>query len=198
MRTLVLLDRDGTINVEKHYLSSPDQVELLSGAAESIQLLRSLGLTTVVVTNQSAIARGYFDLATLERIHHRLYELLAERGACLDAIYVCPHHPAAGCHCRKPAPGLACRAAEEFGGDLSRSFVVGDQASDIAFGKCIGATTLLVRTGYGQRVASAGTAQPDYVVGDLLEAAHVIQRYVGNRYYRKQPFRSKSSKNHAL
>ena len=178
MKQLVLLDRDGTINAEKRYLSSPDQVELLPGAAEGIQLMRRLGLAVVVVTNQSAIARRYFGLDTLGRIHKRLRELLANYEASLDAIYVCPHRPDERCDCRKPAPGLAWEAANEFQADLSRSFVVGDKVCDIELGKRVGATTILVRTGYGASVAVEGATQADYVVDDLLDAAHVIQRLV--------------------
>ena len=178
MSQVVLLDRDGTINVEKRYLSSPDQVELLPGAAEGLQLMRRLGLATVVVTNQSAIGWGYFGLDTLDRIHQRLRELLANHGASLDAIYVCPHRPDERCNCRKPAPGLARKAVEEFQADLSRSFVVGDKVCDIELGKRVEATTILVRTGYGALVVVEGAAQADYVVEDLLEAAHVIQGLV--------------------
>jgi len=185
---LVLLDRDGTINAEKHYLSSPDQLELLPNAAEGIRLLRRLGLPVVVVTNQSAIGRGYFDLARLAAIHRHLGELLAARGAALDAIFSCPHTPGDGCDCRKGAPGLARRAAEVFGGDLARSFAVGDKACDIELGKRVGATTILVRTGYGVREEAAIAAtnrpedRPDYVVADLREAARVIERLtVGER-----------------
>lgn len=178
MTQLVLLDRDGTINVEKYYLSSADQIELLPGAAEGIQLMKRLGLEVVVVTNQSAIAQGYFGPDTLDQIHQRLRELLANDGTSLDAIYVCAHQPADGCDCRKPAPGLALKAADEFQADLSRSFVVGDKVCDIEFGKRVGATTILVRTGYGAQVAVEGATQADYVVENLLEAAHVIQRLV--------------------
>ncbi len=183
MTRLVLLDRDGTINVEKHYLSSPDQLELLPNAVAGIRLMRRLGLVTVGVTNQSAIGRGYFGPDRLESIHRRLGELLAGQGAFLDAMYFCPHRPDDGCECRKPAPGLAEQAAAAFGADLSRSFVIGDKVCDIELGKRVGATTILVRTGYGARVAlemdaMAGTSRPDYVVDDLLEAARAIERSV--------------------
>ena len=176
MTKLALLDRDGTIVVEKNYLFSPHQVELLPGAAEGIKLLRVLGLATVVVTNQSGIGRGYFGLEHLDLIHQRLCKQLARRGTGLDAIYVCPHLPDSGCNCRKPAAGLAWKAATEFQADLSRSFMVGDKKCDIDFGKNIGAITILVRTGYGESLAAEGKSQPDFIVKDLLEAAKVIQR----------------------
>lgn len=174
MKKLVLLDRDGTINVEKHYLSSPEQLELLPGAAEGIQRMRHSGVIVVVVTNQSAIGRGYFGEDTLNLIHARLLQLLAEAGTSVDAIYVCPHLPDEGCDCRKPAPGLALRAAIDFEADLTRSFVVGDKECDIRLGKQVGATTILVRTGYGRDWVGRDDVCPDYIVENLLEASRLI------------------------
>ena len=96
MTRLVLLDRDGTINVERNYLADPDGIELIPNAAEGIRRLRALGIAVAVVTNQSGIARGYCDWQTLDAIHDRLRGLLAEQGAEIDRIYVCPHHPDGG------------------------------------------------------------------------------------------------------
>jgi len=172
---LVLIDRDGTINVERHYLSSPDQLELLPRAVEGIRLIKQLGLQVAVVTNQSAVGRGYFGLEMLECINQKLFEMLADRGAAFDAIYTCPHRPDEGCACRKPKSGLAVKAANEFGAELSQSFVIGDNVCDIEMGKLVGAKTILVRTGHGAELVSHETIEPDYVVEDLLEAAQVIQ-----------------------
>ena len=130
----------------------------------------------VVVTNQSAIGRGYFDHDTLERIHNRLLALLAAEGATVDRIYVCPHRPDEGCECRKPGPALLEQAARDFQADLTQAFVIGDKSIDIETGRRVGATTLLVRTGYGAEVAAQGGAGADYVVDDLAEAAAVIER----------------------
>jgi D-glycero-D-manno-heptose 1,7-bisphosphate phosphatase len=177
---LVLLDRDGTINVERHYLSSPDQVELLPGAAEGIRRLRQLDLPVIVVTNQSAIGRGMFDLATLDRIHERLCELLDREGTAVDGFYTCPHTAADNCDCRKPASGLATRAAADFRADLSRSFVVGDKFCDIDLGKNISATAILVRTGYGAECTAQQHSAADYVVENLLAAALCIERVLAN------------------
>jgi D-glycero-D-manno-heptose 1,7-bisphosphate phosphatase len=181
MKAMVLLDRDGTINVEKHYLAEPDQVELLPGVGEGIRLLRRLGLRVVVVTNQSGVGRGYFSLQRLEAVHQRLRELLEQDQAVIDAIYVCPHPPEADCACRKPAPGLAQRAAAEFGASLADSFMVGDKPCDIDLGKRLGATTILVRTGYGQRFLNDGAIEPDHVAADLREAACLIEQLLGQR-----------------
>ena len=178
-RRVVLLDRDGTINLGKHYLSTPEELELLPGAAEGIRLMRGLGLSTIVITNQSAIGRGYFGVDMLRLIHQQLREMLADRGAVLDAIYVCPHQPDDGCACRKPVPGLAWKAADDFGAELSESFVIGDNVCDIEMGKRIGATTILVRTGYGAQVITQALVEPDYVVENLLEAAQTIRSLVG-------------------
>jgi D-glycero-D-manno-heptose 1,7-bisphosphate phosphatase len=172
---MVLLDRDGTINAERHYLSSREELELLPGAAEGIRSLRALGLPVAVVTNQSAIARGYFDVERLEWIHEGLREMLAAQGAEVDGFYVCPHAPDDACDCRKPSPALAVQAAADFEADLSRSFVVGDKPCDIDLGKRVGAVTVLVRTGYGEEFAKAGGAGADHCVADLREAAALIR-----------------------
>jgi phosphoheptose isomerase len=173
-RPVVVLDRDGTLNVEVHYLSQPDQVELLPGVADGLRALRSAGCRLVVVTNQSAIGRGFFDEARLAAIHDRLRALLAAQGIVLDGIYHCPHRPDEGCACRKPGPLLVERAAADLGFDPAEAFVVGDKPSDIDLGRGVGATTLLVRTGYGAAHEAAGDAVADFVVDDLLGAARVI------------------------
>ena len=175
---IILIDRDGTINVERHYLSSPEQVELFPRSADGIKLLRSLGLTVVVVTNQSAIGRGLFDLKTLDAIHERLKALLHEEGATVDAIYFCPHTPEDVCNCRKPKAAMAEQAAKEFNANLSQSFLIGDNVCDIELGKNVSATTILVRTGYGEKVLSEGSTNPDYVVEDIFEAACLIEKLI--------------------
>ncbi|HEY8154721.1 MAG TPA: HAD family hydrolase [Myxococcota bacterium] len=174
-RRFVLLDRDGTLIVEKHYLAEPEQVELIAGAAEGLRRLAARGLGLAVLTNQSGIGRGFFDAARLAEIHERLVSRLREEGVALDGVFVCPHHPDQGCDCRKPRTGLALRAAAELGFEPSRAFVVGDQASDIGLGRALGAATLLVRTGHGAETLARGEARPDHVVADLKEAAERIE-----------------------
>jgi D-glycero-D-manno-heptose 1,7-bisphosphate phosphatase len=174
-RRFVLLDRDGTLIVERNYLASPEQVELLPGAVEGLCQLAGMGLGLIVVTNQSGIGRGYFDHATLDLVHSRLREHLAGAGISLDGIYVCPHTPEADCACRKPRLGLVQAAAHELDFDPAASFVIGDKPCDVELGECAGATTFLVRTGYGVKVEADGTATPDFIVDDLAGAARVIQ-----------------------
>ena len=175
-RRFVVLDRDGTINVECEYLSDPDQVVLLPRAANGLRQLSERGLGLIVITNQSAVSRGFFDQARLDLIHRRLCELLEAEGVPLDGIYVCPHRPEDDCRCRKPRPGLLEQAAQELGFDPQACFVIGDKACDIELGQQVGATTFLVRTGYGAQVAAEDTVTSDYVVDDVWDAAQIIER----------------------
>ena len=184
-RRFVVLDRDGTINVEGDYISSPDQLQLLPRTAAGLRAMREMGLGLVVITNQSAIGRGYFDRARLDAIHGRLRELLAREGVELDGIYVCPHTAEDGCACRKPRPELLQRAAAELGFRPEECFVVGDKPSDVELGKAVGATSILVRTGYGAGNEAARNCTPDFVADDLLEAASLI----GQRIYLPSPRR---------
>jgi histidinol-phosphate phosphatase family protein len=178
----VLLDRDGTVNVERDHLRDPADVELIPGAAAAIRSIRDdLGMGVVVVTNQADVGRGRLDPATLRLINQRLETLLAEQGASLDAIFVCPHAPEDGCDCRKPAPGLAFMAAERFGFDVSDAFVVGDHASDVQMGRAVGATTIHVRTGHGSENAQEALGSSDHVAADLAEAAAIIAALVAGR-----------------
>jgi D-glycero-D-manno-heptose 1,7-bisphosphate phosphatase len=172
----VLLDRDGTIIVERHYLSSPEDVELLPGAAKGLRILKGLGLGIVVITNQSAIGRGYIDEARLAEIHLRMKILLESEGVILDGIYYCPHHPDVKCICRKPETGMPSLAAKEFDFKPEESFVIGDKECDIKLGQRIGAKTFLVLTGYGKKTALNDKVRADYIVADLDEAATAIQR----------------------
>lgn len=172
----VLLDRDGTVNVERHYLSDPEQVELLPNAARGLAAMNQLGLGLIVITNQSGVARGLFDVPRLDEIHARLRALLAAERVALDGVFYCPHLPEDCCGCRKPLAGLVEGAAREFGFRTNECFVIGDKPCDLELGRAIGATTFLVRTGYGSQVAADIAAQANYVVDDLWQAARVIGR----------------------
>jgi D-glycero-D-manno-heptose 1,7-bisphosphate phosphatase len=162
-RRLALIDRDGTIIIDKVYLSDPDGIEFAPGAVPGLRLLRDAGFTLVLITNQSGIARGFFDLATLERIHDRLQSMLAAEGVQLKAIYVCPHGPDDGCDCRKPAPGMVKKAMREFGFEPHRVVVIGDSDADMGAAAAAGVT--------GVRVAAAGGTAPGGAAHDFLEAA---------------------------
>lgn len=175
-RRFVILDRDGTIIVDKNYLSDHRQVELLPGAAEGLRKMRALGLGLLVVSNQSGVGRGYFGLAEVERVNARILEMLAAQGIELEGIYFCPHAPKENCACRKPKTGLVERAVRDLGFDPARCFVIGDKSADIEMGKALMAHTLLVRTGFGAQVESEGSTTSDCVVDDLAEAAKAIEK----------------------
>jgi D,D-heptose 1,7-bisphosphate phosphatase len=161
-QTAVFLDRDGTINEEVGYMDRMGKLKLIPVAAEAIRLINSSGMKTVVVTNQSGVARGLFDEAFVDTVHIRLREMLRAEGAFLDGIYFCPHHPTEGrerylmtCDCRKPAPGLLLQAVADLNLDPIRSYMVGDTLKDIEAGARVGARGILVRTGYGSESAAA-------------------------------------------
>lgn len=174
MSRLAALDRDGTLIEERPYLGDPDGVSLLPNAARGLRALQRDGFRLVVLSNQSGVGRGYFGLEAVERVNRRLSDLLAREGVSLDGFYFCPHHPAGGCDCRKPCTGLLERAAREAGAAPWQTFVVGDKECDIEMGRRAGATTLLVRTGWGQQTEVAAAVPPDHIVDDLLEAARII------------------------
>ena len=175
IRRAVFLDRDGTLIEEGLYLSDPEQVVLLPGAATALSDFRKAGFLLVVVTNQSGIARGLYSEDEYHTVAKRLDDLLAEAGSPLDATMYCPHHPDFGpaCQCRKPATGMYRRAADELGLDLADSYYVGDKVADVMAAHELGGGGVLVRTGYGEEEAAlvpAGTV----VVENLVEAARLI------------------------
>lgn len=177
-RPFVMLDRDGTLIAERHYLSDPTQVELLPGAVAGLQRLRQLGLGLVMVTNQSGVGRGYFSRARLDEVHQRLKDLLSEHEVFLDGVYVCPHVPEDDCACRKPRTGLVDAAVAELHFNPAAAFMIGDKPCDIELGRAVRARTFLVRTGYGAKHEADSSARPDYVVDNLLDAATIIAQLV--------------------
>ena len=151
----VFLDRDGTINKYIGFLTKPEQIELIEGAAEAIKKINKSGYLTIVVTNQPVIARGDCTWEELKLIHDKMETELGKEGAFVDAIYVCPHHPDKGfegerpeykfdCNCRKPKPGLLLQAAKDFNIDLSQSIMIGDSDRDVEAGEAAGCRTILI------------------------------------------------------
>jgi D-glycero-alpha-D-manno-heptose 1-phosphate guanylyltransferase len=173
-RPFILLDRDGTLIEERHYLSDPGGVVLLPGVVDGLRALRAEGLALVVATNQAGVGRGLFSEDQVAAVHARLSELLAARGVGLDGIFYCPHHPDAGCDCRKPATGLARQAAAALGPGAASVAVVGDKRCDIDLARALGVPGILVTTGYGASELAAA-AEPDYAVDSLVEVAAVLR-----------------------
>src|SRR5947209_5674127 len=147
MRPAVFLDRDGTIIKDADYLSEVDQLEVVEFAVEALRLLKAKGYLLIVLTNQSGIARCFFDEAQMHTVHDTLQEKL---DGLIDAIYFCPHAPDDGCECRKPGVGMIRQAASEFSIDLANSWIIGDKKSDVETGFNAGIATVLVLTGYGE------------------------------------------------
>ncbi len=174
------IDRDGTIIRQVELMHEISQLRLLPGAAAAIRCLNQKGVLVVVVTNQPVVARGISTEQQVTQVHEELNRRLQARGANIDAVYFCPHHPNANllqyrtvCECRKPEPGMILRAAEEHGIDLSRSVMIGDTTQDVEAGRRAGVGTILVRTGHGGQDPWQYPGSPDWTVSNLLEAVNV-------------------------
>ncbi len=180
----VFLDRDGTINEEVGYLRDLKNLRLLPGSAEAMKLLHEHSFKVVIITNQSGVGRGYLTEEKVEEIHEEMRAQLWGKGAQLDAIYYCPHHPTQGrgkyrenCWCRKPNPGMLEKAARELKLDLPRCYVVGDKLIDLQAGLRVGCRTVLVLTGYGKEYSDEKGETKiniDYVAKTLKDAAEWI------------------------
>lgn len=174
-RRAVLLDRDGTLIVEKPYLHTPEDVELLPTVVEGMRLLQEEGFFLVLLTNQSGIGRGYYSPQDMDATHVKLCALLAQQDVILDGLYHCSHHPQSVCSCRKPEPGMAYAAANELGFSLDRSYIIGNNACDVQLGLRIGSRSVLVRTGHGIHLCSVLAAQAHYVAKTFFDAAKWIR-----------------------
>ncbi len=189
----VFLDRDGTINEQMGYINHISRFHLLPGVALAIQRLNQKKIPVIIVTNQSGLARGYFPEELLTAVHEKMHRQLAEQGAHVDGIYICPHHPEAkekryrlDCSCRKPKTGLLEQAARELNINLKSSFMVGDRWSDLRCGVRVGVTPVLVLTGYGrgdlQYIGPSQQVQPAYVADDLSAAVSwILENIPSNR-----------------
>ena len=170
----VFLDRDGVVNKEVGYITNLDQIEIYDFACEAINMFRNEGWKVIIVTNQSAIAKGMLTEAKLHEIHKYFIDVLS-----IDDIFYCPHYPPENeeiypyniyCNCRKPAPGMIIEAAIKHNIDLKKSYLVGERESDILAGKNAGVSTVLVKTGYGKDWID-NEIRPDYVFKNLKEFA---------------------------
>jgi histidinol-phosphate phosphatase family protein len=185
VKRAVFLDRDGTINKEVDNLRSVKQLRLLPGVTEAIKKLNKLGCLVVVVTNQPVVARGLATEGEVDEIHAVLLKRLAKKGARIDAIYYCPHHPEASikryrlsCRCRKPNIGMLLKAIKKFKISPKDSFIIGDRTADILTGKRAGLRTILLKTGYAGQDGKYNI-KPDLVVKNISEAVRRIKTYAG-------------------
>ncbi len=153
----LLVDRDGTLIVDKDYLSDPDKIEFIDGSVAALKKAKLHGFKIVIVSNQSGVARGYFSIEDVEKVNRRMLEMLAKEGVSIDGIYYCPHHKfgkvisySKKCSCRKPLYGMPEQAAKDLGINLRESWVIGDKFDDVKLGIVMGGKSILVRTGYGR------------------------------------------------
>ncbi|MFC1633693.1 D-glycero-alpha-D-manno-heptose-1,7-bisphosphate 7-phosphatase [Planctomycetota bacterium] len=186
----IFLDRDNTLINDPGYINHPDQVELLDGVAEALNELKNLGFKLIVVTNQSAVARGIVTEKVLGKIHDRMEELLAEQNAELDRIYYCPYHPdgvvpefSKESDSRKPAPGMLLKAADEMDLDLNQSWCIGDSAWDVEAGRQAGCKTILIDKPSPHQKPSHKTLSfedvgADYKAINTKEAVNIIKKYL--------------------
>lgn len=170
----VFLDRDGVINRDIPYCSCPEDFELLPGVIEGILHFNKKGFKVVVVTNQSGIARGYLTEDMLLKIHNKMCSELAKHGACIDAIYHCPHHPEDSCECRKPSAFMLRQAASCLDIDLNQSYVIGDSEIDMEMGRRAGCKTFLVCSSKKGNKSSNSSVKADHIVPDMIMAAKLI------------------------
>ncbi len=177
-RLPVYLDRDGVINANRaDYVRSLSQWEPIQGSLEAVARLSSSGHPVIILTNQSAIARGYCTEDDVRKIHARMKQMVEECGGAITGMYYCPHHPDDGCSCRKPATGMIELARMEHGLGVG-GWMVGDAASDMEMGLKAGLSTILVLTGRGtvqlEEIRKSGMPEPDYIAADLAEASLII------------------------
>jgi D-glycero-D-manno-heptose 1,7-bisphosphate phosphatase len=169
MSFFAFIDRDGTLIEEKNYLSDPGGVVFIPGSAQAIMQLQAAGAKVVVISNQAGVGRGYFGVEVVHAVNQRLQDMLRKEGCTIDAFYFCPHHPEAGCDCRKPRLGMFRQAAADFNMPLN-GLMIGDNASDVKAGLDAGLTTILVRTGYGEKTIAKKEPVPHHIAANLPEA----------------------------
>jgi len=167
----VLLDRDGVINADSDaFIKSPEEWRPLPGSLEAIAELSRHGIKVVVISNQSGLARGLFDLATLQRIHDKMRRMVEAHGGEISAIYFCPHGPDDGCSCRKPKPGLLQAFGRDYQVELRGIPLIGDSLRDIQAARAVGAAPILVKTGKGRQTLADNPDIDIPVFEDLHDA----------------------------
>ncbi len=169
---LVILDRDGVINFDSdQFIKSPDEWKPIPASLEAIASLNQAGFKVVVVSNQSGIGRGLFDMAMLNTIHARMHKQLALAGGRIEAVFFCPHPADSDCECRKPKAGLFRDIAQRFHVDLAGVPAIGDAWRDLEAARSVGARPILVKTGKGQATLEQGLPDDVLVFDDLAKAA---------------------------
>lgn len=191
MKKAIFLDKDGTLIPDIPYNIDPQLLSLNVFAGQALQRLKKAGFKLIVISNQSGVTKGYFDLASLDKISKRINDLLNPFNATIDQFYYCPHLAdgvipefSIPCDCRKPKPGLFLQAAAEHDIDLSSSWMIGDILNDCEAGNKAGCRTILLDNGNETEWVLTGSRKPTYFVNDLLQAASMILSFqTGNQMY---------------
>ena len=170
-RKAVFLDRDGTLIEEVNFLSRVEDLRFFPFTDDCVRRLKDAGYLVIVVTNQSGVARGLFDVKAVESIHDEIQSMLSEK---IDGFFHCPHLPGEGCACRKPGTGMIEEAKAQWDIDVEASWMVGDKELDVLTGLNAGLRTVLVETGYGKDLAATISEKPDHVARDLEHAVAII------------------------
>ncbi len=170
----IFLDRDGTIIEEVNFLSTVEETRLFPYTIEALTILKDADFLFFVTTNQSGIARGYFDASAVNAIHAKIQNELKANDLQIESFHFCPHMPDAGCRCRKPNTGMIEQACENFDIDLSKSWMVGDKILDIGMGFNAGTKAALVKTGHGKKQSAELDREPEIIAENLLEAAKSV------------------------
>ncbi len=178
MKKLIILDRDGVINYEStEYIKTPAEWQAIPGSLQAITRLNQSGYQVVIVTNQSGVGRGYYDLDTLSRIHKKLKNALAEVGGHVDDIFFCPHRPDENCICRKPKPYFFYEIKKKYQVNLADIFFIGDSLTDVEVARLVGCQPILVLTGKGQKTLNDNPQLKEIVIfPDLSQAVDHILR----------------------
>ena len=180
----VFIDKDGTLIPDIPYNVDPEKITLNEGVLEALVLLKERGYKFIMVSNQSGVARGYFEYNELQQVQDKIIELVSEAGIEFAGFYFCPHHPegtveeySKECNCRKPAPGMLLKAAEELNIDLQNSWMIGDILNDVEAGKSAGCRTILIDNGNETEWIIDEKRSADFIVKTFLQGAHCISEY---------------------
>ncbi len=175
---LIILDRDGVINYDSEdYIKSPEEWRPIPGSLEAIAKLNEAGYHVVIITNQAGVAKGYYTLETLQKIHEKMLKLVEEAGGKIDKIYFCPHEDKDNCDCRKPKPGMFLQVKKDYPTDLSDVFFIGDKFKDYQAAIAAGCKFILVKTGYGEEMLLRHPELKEKVLiaDDLLQAIGIVR-----------------------
>lgn len=178
----IFIDKDGTLIKDNPYSVDPSKIEFYPEVWESLRLMARRGFLLIVVSNQPGVAKGYFREAELENLISAFRQIFGRRGVPLSGFYYCPHHPqgvvegySIACQCRKPNPGLIFRAARHFNVELGRSWMIGDILNDVEAGNRAGCRTIMLDRKYETEWLTGEWRKPDFIVGNLLEAARIVE-----------------------